>query len=67
MMNLMNQEERKVQSIIERLRSALDTNHQSTITELETEMESIDATRVRQGLLDDLDELLEHENYGLPG
>lgn len=60
----MNKEEKKAQKAINSLKVAVFDNDRPAIDKANRIIATMDATKVRQSLLDDLDELFEHDNYG---
>lgn len=62
----MKSEEKKVTEIIQMLNPALETKNQEQIKKANDLIDTVDATKVNQELLNDLNDLFEHEHYKLP-
>lgn len=63
-MNNYNIHEKRTVELIRKLSEALDSNDQKAIEALEVDHQIIDFTNVGQPLLDQLDGLYNHDNYG---
>lgn len=62
-MKNLNDDEKKATEYVDKLRGAIQDNDKKWMKRLEADRQQIDWTNIRQSILDNVEELYEHENY----